>query len=117
MGLLFAWLLMGIVAGIESHSSKYRQYLRGEKGAKNWYVPCFLLRSVLFALLFEAGISLSLSKALYAVIILETFYLLVLLLKQPYYSALQNFGVFICEFTALYALGLAFVRHFHTPTE
>jgi hypothetical protein len=101
---------MAIVAAIETaNPDTFRNY-RGEEGAKTWYIPCFLARSLLISILIQIGISYSLNCLLYLVAALEFVYGIFLLLIRPYKSVLHNVGVLFCQFTILYSLSLPFIK-------
>ncbi len=69
LSMLLAWFSMGAVGFIEFSFIKRYSSLQGEKDVKKWYVPCLLIRSLIIIFLILIGIPSSLSKTLYAIIV------------------------------------------------
>lgn len=98
--------MMGVVAWIEvADYSTFTDY-RGQRDAKSWYIPCFLGRSVLVAMLFQVDIWLRIDRFVYWPVAVQLLYLCRLLFARPYSPALHNVGVLLCELTTLYSMGL-----------
>ena len=80
-------------------------------------MPTFLLRSGLLALCVVAGVPLSMDRTLYAVLVFQIAYILIIICRRPYKSTLHMFGLLLCEFTALSALLLPLLRLFYKTKE
>jgi hypothetical protein len=110
--MLVCWMMIGSIFAVELFFAKTNEGLCGDPSVGRKYIPFFLIRSALFAILIEIGFTLSMSTILYPILTLEAFYLILLIVLRPYQQFFDNIGIILLEFTVLYALTLALILQF-----
>ena len=67
----------------------------GFRGAKFWYIPLFIFRSLTMVVLISLGITHNYDTLAFNILAVQVVYLLFLIFKRPYRRALDNVGVII----------------------
>lgn len=97
--------------------------LSGLTGAEGWYIPLFLIRSILIENLILLGSILKNDSFIYYVVGIQGFYFVTVIFGGPYkkyrkkVNKLDNIGVILIEATALYAVGLPLAMRFVEVSE
>jgi hypothetical protein len=119
LAMVFVFTLIGSVVGLETFAVDPYGGMKKEPKADRWYVPLFLAKLFLFSTLFVLGVSsvLPFDISVYSLMAAEILFLLYLILRRPYSSALMNVGAILCELCTAYAFGLPILHRFYTPSE
>lgn len=115
IGLLLCFAAMAIffLEFFCARSKELQGQMAGLEGAKKWYIPVFLLRLFLVALLLQAAVLLSsFEYVIYPLLGVILAHFLVTLFGRPYKRVQFNVSVLFCDFTQLYSFSLPLTRRF-----
>ena len=91
--------------------------LSGLTTAKKWYIPLFLMRSLLMSVFFSLKITLNCETLIYVIVVLQGTYFLFIMFGKSYQRALDNIGIVMLEAVTLSWVGLPLAMRFTAISE
>ena len=113
----FVWIIVGITLAIEvcSHMAfEGNIFINffGVGNAKQWYIPIFLIRTVILTVLIELGITFTFDLILYGIAAVDFIYLFIIVIGRPYEGWLDRIGSTLCVLVECYSIGLPLTADF-----
>jgi hypothetical protein len=90
--------------------------IAGTDEMKPWYIPVYLSKMVLLALLSSLGLWFSYDYISFGILTLLSTYLLIILFFRPYQSIFSNLTIIFCESASILSLTVVFVNKYSTLT-